>query len=114
VVWVTDNAHAGRLTPEGVNWGDLEMKDRMGMKANLMKYGQSKAMNVMFAYGMAHQHGKHGLAIVSVHTGALSTNLQMDLPFVLEIMFRGFRPPPWECVIKNYLLVLRRTYISKC
>ena len=99
VVFVTSNAHAGGPAPDGVNWIDLDMKDRTGIKANILKYSQSKAMNVMHAHELTRRHHAQGLVAVSVHPGALSTNLQRDLPWFLNWFFRWFRHHPHEGAI---------------
>ena len=99
IVFVSSNAHAGAPGPDGVNWGDLDMKADNGVRANLVKYGQSKAMNIMHAHELARQHHAEGLVAVSVHPGALTTNLQRDLPFLINSVFRWFRHHPHEGAI---------------
>ena len=94
VILVTSNAHTGSPKPDGVNWDDINMHEQTGIKARLVKYGQSKAMNVMMAHEMARRYGGQGLISLSVHPGALATNLQRDLPWFLNAYFRWFRRHP--------------------
>ncbi|KAF2105324.1 hypothetical protein BDV96DRAFT_655737 [Lophiotrema nucula] len=76
VIWVSSAGHRGSPQPDGVNWDDVAMHDKKGFMSGVMvKYGQSKAMNVMHAHEFARRYGEKGLLSVSLHPGNLKSNL---------------------------------------
>lgn len=76
IIFVTSSGHRGAPKPDGVNWSDINMHSSGGIKGGILKYGQSKAMNVMFAHEIARRYGPEGLIALSLHPGSLKTNLQ--------------------------------------
>lgn len=96
VIFVTSNAHSAGPAPDGVNWEDLNLSttNKVGIAWNLKRYGQSKAMNVMHAHELARRYASQGLIALSVHPGALKTNLQQNLSWWLNAIFASTRYPP--------------------
>ncbi|KAL2219685.1 hypothetical protein M432DRAFT_662271 [Thermoascus aurantiacus ATCC 26904] len=96
VIFVTSNAHSSGPEPDGVNWEDLNLSTsgKVGTAWNLRRYGQSKAMNVMHAHELARRYASQGLIALSVHPGALKTQLQQHLPWWLDAIFASTRYPP--------------------
>ncbi|RFU31686.1 hypothetical protein B7463_g4641, partial [Scytalidium lignicola] len=84
VIWVTSAGHRGAPKPDGVNWDDINMHDIEGIKGGMLKYGQSKTMNVMHAHEIARRYGKQGLVSVALHPGSLKTNLQRHQGFFFK------------------------------
>lgn len=82
IIFVTSAGHRGAPTPDGVNWDDLNMDNITGIKGGILKYGQSKAMNVMFAHEIARQYAPAGIVSLSVHPGSLKTGLQRHQPAI--------------------------------
>ncbi len=76
VIFVTSAGHRGAPKPDGVAWDDINIKSTGGIKGGMLKYGQSKAMNVMHAHEIARRYGPRGLVSLSLHPGSLKTNLQ--------------------------------------
>ncbi|EHK21741.1 uncharacterized protein TRIVIDRAFT_53037 [Trichoderma virens Gv29-8] len=77
VIWVSSSGHRGSPKPDGVNWDDMNMHSASGLRA-IMKYGQSKAMNVMCAYEFARRYGPRGLVSLSLHPGSLKSGFQRN------------------------------------
>src|SRR5271170_1642001 len=75
---------------DGVNW-DMNMHRKTSLRANMTKYGQSKAMNVMQAHEIALRYGSDGLISLSLHPGALKTNLQGHAPGLYNAIFSFLR-----------------------
>ncbi|OCL10157.1 NAD(P)-binding protein [Glonium stellatum] len=94
VIWLSSNAHAAAPSPDGVNWDDLDMHAQTGFPARFKRYGQSKAMNIMYAHEMARRYGPQGLVSLSVHPGSLRTTLQRDLPWAINALFDLRRSEP--------------------
>ncbi|KAH6682773.1 hypothetical protein B0J14DRAFT_622895 [Halenospora varia] len=76
VIFVTSAGHRAAPKPDGVNWDDINIKSTGGIKGGMLKYGQSKAMNIMHAHEIARRYGSRGLISLSLHPGSLKTNLQ--------------------------------------
>ncbi len=84
VIFVSSSGHHLSPKPDGVNWDDLNMSSKTSTGANWTKYGQSKAMNVMQAHELARRYSSEGLVSVSLHPGALRTNLTRSLPQLVQ------------------------------
>lgn len=93
VIFVSSSGHRASPKPDGVNWEDMNIRDKTGFKANVTKYGQSKAMNVMHAHEFARRYGPQGLISFSLHPGALKTNLQRHAPGLYNAIFSLLRYP---------------------
>ena len=76
VIFVSSSGHRMSPKPDGVEWNDMDMKDKTGLQANLVKYGQSKTINIMHAHELARQYSSQGLIALSLHPGGLKTGLQ--------------------------------------
>lgn len=76
IIFVSSAGHRGAPKPDGINWSDINMHDIGGIKGGMLKYGQSKAINVMHAHEIARRYGSRGLVSLSLHPGSLKTNLQ--------------------------------------
>jgi NAD(P)-dependent dehydrogenase (short-subunit alcohol dehydrogenase family) len=85
VIWVTSSGHRGAPKPDGINWDDMNMHSEGGLKA-MWKYGQSKAMNVMFAHEFARRYGPRGLISLSLHPGSLKTQFQRHQPWAFKAL----------------------------
>lgn len=83
VIWVTSSGHRGAPKPDGINWDDMNMHSVGGLKA-MWKYGQSKAMNVMFAHEFARRYGPRRLISLSLHPGSLKTQFQRHQPGIFK------------------------------
>lgn len=94
VVWLTSNAHSAAPKPDGVDWDNINMKDDGSFTGRLKRYGQSKAMNVMYAHELARLYGPKGLISLSVHPGSLSSGLQKNLPWLVNMVFSMKRKHP--------------------
>ncbi|CZR66671.1 related to light induced alcohol dehydrogenase Bli-4 [Phialocephala subalpina] len=95
VIWVSSSGHRASPVPDGVSWDDLDLlqASKTGLKKEVERYGQSKAMGVMLAYEFArryHEHGK-GILSFSLHPGALKTGLQDNLPRWFNAIFGWLR-----------------------
>ncbi|KAK7397897.1 short-chain alcohol dehydrogenase [Neonectria punicea] len=84
VIWVTSSGHRGSPKPDGVNWTDMNMHTMGGVKGGMFKYGQSKAMCVMFAHEFARRYGPRGLVSLSLHPGSVKTNFQRHQPSLFK------------------------------
>lgn len=94
VIFVSSSAHRTSPKPDGVDWADMEFSPTAsGFAAIGGKYGRSKAMNVMHAHEFARRCGSQGLVSLSLHPGALKTNLQKHLPRVWNAVFGLLRYP---------------------
>jgi len=91
VIFVSSSGHRVAPKPDGVNWDDINMESKTGFKARGLKYGQSKAMNVMHARDFARRYGSQGLIALSLHPGALKTNLQRTAPGLYNAIFGWMR-----------------------
>ena len=77
---MTSAGHRGAPKPDGVNWDDINMHSTGGIKGGILKYGQSKAMDVMLAHELGRRYGSQGLVSLSLHPGSLKTGLQRHMP----------------------------------
>ncbi|KAI9699977.1 MAG: hypothetical protein M1836_002511 [Candelina mexicana] len=93
VIFVSSVGHHLSPKPDGVNWDDLNMKSMTSASANGMKYGQSKAMNVMHAHELARRYSSQGLVSLSLHPGALRTNLGRSLPWLVNYILTWIHYP---------------------
>ncbi|VUC22976.1 unnamed protein product [Clonostachys rosea] len=89
VIWVTSSGHRGAPGPDGVNWDDINMHSVGGLKGGMLKYGQSKAMNVMYAHEFARRFGSQGLVSLSLHPGSVKSEFQRNQPK----LFRAITSP---------------------
>jgi retinol dehydrogenase-12 len=81
VIWVSSNSHHASPMPDGVAWENIELKnDKTGLKIDMERYSQSKAMNVMQAYEFARLYHGNGIVSLSLHPGGIATNLQKNSP----------------------------------
>jgi retinol dehydrogenase-12 len=95
VIFVSSSAHRASVLPDGINWNDIHLRNASGLKGEILKYGQSKAMNVMHCHEFARIFHKQGLVSFSVHPGALTTGLQTNLPTWFNAIFGLLRKPPY-------------------
>jgi retinol dehydrogenase 12 len=94
VIFVSSSAHRTSPKPDGVDWNDMEFSPKAsGFAALGGKYGRSKAMNVMHAHEFARRYGPQGLVSLSLHPGALKTNLQRYAPGIYNAIFALLRYP---------------------
>jgi retinol dehydrogenase 12 len=94
IIFVSFSGHRASSTPDGFQWDDINLKSATGFRGHSLKYGQSKAMNVMHAHELAHKHNAQGLVSFSLHPGALTTGLQKNAPGWFNTIFDVLRHPP--------------------
>jgi retinol dehydrogenase-12 len=94
VIFVSSNAHRFSPVPDGIKWGDFDLKGETGFKANGTRYAQSKAMNILQAHEFAKRFGPEGLVSLSVHPGGLKTKLQDNMPWLYNAALGWLRHPP--------------------
>ncbi|KAH6673437.1 hypothetical protein B0J14DRAFT_590772 [Halenospora varia] len=97
VIFVSSSAHRAPPTPDGVDWDDINLTKsrKTGLKGEVERYCQSKAMNVMQAHEFARRyHASHGIVSLSLHPGANSTDLQKNVPAWLNFIFGILRKHP--------------------
>lgn len=97
VIWVSSSGHRASPMPDGVAWDDINLENgKTGMRREIERYGQSKAMNVMQAHEFARLYHAHGNGIVSLslHPGALTTGLQKNAPWLFNAVFSVLRKEP--------------------
>jgi retinol dehydrogenase-12 len=92
-IFVSSSGHRASPAPDGVNWDDINLKEAVGLKGDVAKYGQSKAMNVMHAHELARRHGGKIMAL-SLHPGSLHTGLQKSMPRWYNAIFGLLRHEP--------------------
>ena len=77
VIFLSSSGHRAAPLPDGITWSDINLAHSMktGLRRDAERYGQSKAMNCMFAYEFARRYQGTGSGIVSLslHPGALKT-----------------------------------------
>lgn len=93
-IFVSSSGHRAAPMPDGVNWDDINLLSATGVKGNVAKYCQSKAMSVMFAHELARRYGDKGIVSFSLHPGALHTGLQKSLPGWYNAIFGLLRHEP--------------------
>ena len=97
VIWVSSSGHRASPMPDGVSWDNVNLENgKTGMRMNIERYGQSKAMIVIQAHEFArlyHAYGK-GVVSLSLHPGALSTGLQKNAPRWFNTIFSVLRREP--------------------
>jgi retinol dehydrogenase-12 len=77
IIFLSSSGHRAAPLPDGVAWSDINLihSTKSGLRKAAERYGQSKAMNCMFAYEFARRYKEKGSGIVSLslHPGALKT-----------------------------------------
>ena len=77
IIFLSSSGHQAAPSPDGVAWSDINLAHttKTGLRKEAERYGQSKAMNCMFAYEFARRYKGKGSGIVSLslHPGALKT-----------------------------------------
>jgi NAD(P)-dependent dehydrogenase (short-subunit alcohol dehydrogenase family) len=77
IIFLSSSGHRAAPLPDGVAWSDINLihTTKSGLRKAAERYGQSKAMNCMFAYEFARRYKEKGSGIVSLslHPGALKT-----------------------------------------
>jgi retinol dehydrogenase 12 len=53
IIFVSSSGHRDSPTPDSIQWDDINPKSATGLCGHALKYGQSKAMNVMHAHELA-------------------------------------------------------------
>ncbi|CAM1508724.1 Fc.00g055720.m01.CDS01 [Cosmosporella sp. VM-42] len=84
VIFVSSSGHRGAPKPDGINWDDMNMHDIGGIKGGMLKYGQSKAMAVIFAHEFARRYASQGIISLSLHPGSIKTNFQRHQPGIFK------------------------------
>ena len=86
IIFLSSSGHRAAPLPDGVAWSDINLihTTKTGLRKAAEQYGQSKAMNCMFAYEFAKRYKEKGAGIVSLslHPGALKTVRLSRLPFL--------------------------------
>lgn len=80
IIWVSSDGHKGSPKPDGVNWDDMNLDKFPGIKGEILRYGQSKAMNCIFAHELARRYSSQGLISLSLHPGSVKTGLFRNIP----------------------------------
>ncbi|KAE9372030.1 NAD(P)-binding protein, partial [Stipitochalara longipes BDJ] len=95
VIFLSSSGHRAAPLPDGVAWSDINLthSTKTGLRKAAEQYGQSKAMNCLFAYEFARKYRNKGSGIVSLslHPGALKTGLQKNAPGWLNLLFGTLR-----------------------
>jgi NAD(P)-dependent dehydrogenase (short-subunit alcohol dehydrogenase family) len=96
IIFVSSSGHRAAPRPDGVCWDDINLlkSEKTGLKREVERYGQSKAMNVMHAHEFARRYGDKGIVSFSLHPGALSTGLQKNAPGWFNAIFGLLRKEP--------------------
>jgi retinol dehydrogenase-12 len=95
VIFVSSSGHRTSPSPDGVSWDDINLTKttKTGLRKEAERYGQSKAMDCMFAHEFARRygHGGKGILSLSLHPGALKTGLQRNAPGWFNFLFGALR-----------------------
>jgi retinol dehydrogenase-12 len=54
--YLSSSGHRASPAPDGIQWDDINLKSATGFRGHALKYGQSKAMNVMHAHELARKY----------------------------------------------------------
>jgi retinol dehydrogenase 12 len=77
MIVVSSSGHRAAPRTDGVAWSDINLIEtaKTGLRKEAERYGQSKAMNCMFAYEFARLYKDTGSGILSLslHPGSLKT-----------------------------------------
>lgn len=88
VVWLSSTSHWSAPKP-AIQYDDLHiLKAGKGLMGDQVRYGQSKAGDILLAFHMNRVYSKKNITTLAVHPGAIATELQrhMGENFVTRLM----------------------------
>jgi retinol dehydrogenase 12 len=94
IIFVSSSGRRASPTPDSIQWDDINPKSATGLRGHALRYGQSKAMNVMHAHELARRYNAQRLVSFSLHPGALTMGLQKNAPGWFNAIFSVLRHPP--------------------
>ena len=93
ICWLSSNLYTD--APKNlINFDDVNLVKHTGMQGGILKYGQSKAANILLAKETGSRYGKDNIISLAVHPGLIKSSLQRDFNFIFTLFMRIFAWDP--------------------